>query len=80
MKIYVKTWCPWCIDAIAWLDQRGYFYEKIDVQADRAAFNHMRSISGQSLTPTLETPDGKVLPDFDTGQLEKFLKTHSIAP
>ncbi len=80
MKVYVKTWCPWCVEAIAWLDQHGYQYEQIDVLADRAAFDHMRSVSGQSLTPTLETTDGKILADFDTRQLEKFLEAHSIAP
>jgi glutaredoxin 3 len=80
MKIYVKTGCPWCVDALAWLDRGGFDYEQINVLADRAAFDHMKSISGQSLTPTLETADGKVLPDFDTRQLEKFLQTHSIAP
>lgn len=40
----------------------------------------MRRISGQSLTPTLETPDGKVLADFDVKQLEEFFKTHNIQP
>jgi carbamoylphosphate synthase small subunit len=34
----------------------------------------MRQISGQSLTPTLEMEDGRVLADFDTRQLEKFLR------
>ncbi len=80
MKIYVKTWCPWCVDAMAWLDKHSYQYEQIDVLADPAAFAHMTAISGQSLTPTLETTDGKVLPDFDTRQLEKFLEPNSIAP
>ena len=40
----------------------------------------MREISGQRLTPTLELPDGSVLPDFDTKQLEKFLRTHKLYP
>lgn len=80
MKIYVKTGCGWCTQALAWLDQRGYRYEKIDVLADRDALNHLRSISGQMLTPTLEMDDGSVLADFDTRQLEKFLTDHSITP
>ncbi len=80
MKIYIKTWCGWCTEALAWLDERGYRYEKIDVLADRHALDHLRSISGQTLTPTLETEDGNVLADFDTSQLEKFLTEHSITP
>lgn len=41
---------------------------------------HMHKISGQWLTPTLETADGLVLPDFDVRQLEKFLNQHHILP
>ena len=36
MKLYVKTWCPWCVSAREWLDARGYRYELIDVEAKRA--------------------------------------------
>ncbi len=80
MKLYVKIWCPWCVDAIAWLRNRGYAFEQFDVQADRAAFDRMVKVSGQRLTPTLETDDGSVLADFDVRQLEKFLSDHKIAP
>jgi len=80
MKLYIKTWCPWCIDAVNWLQSRGYHFEKIDVLADRAAYDRMTQISGQRLTPTLEIASGDVLPDFDTRQLEKFLKAHNIQP
>jgi len=74
MKLYVKVWCPWCIEAEAWLKKRGLVYEQMDVLADPAAYARMREISGQSLTPTLELPDGDVLEDFDVGQLERFLR------
>jgi len=74
MKLYVKSRCPWCVDARDWLDGRSIAYSVVDVLDDRVAFARMREISGQSLTPTLEMPDGEVLADFDTGQLEKFLK------
>ncbi len=45
----------------------------MDVYADRAAYERMRSISGQSKAPTLEMPDGAVLADFDVRKLEQFL-------
>ena len=79
MKVYVKPWCPWCVEAISWLKENGYTFEEINVLTDSAAFAHMREISGQSLTPTLEIND-LVLPDFDVKQLERFLKTHNINP
>lgn len=80
MKVYVKIWCPWCVEAIAWLRERGYPIEVIDVLEDSTAYQHMQQISGQTRTPTLETEDGLVLADFDVGQLEKFLRSHSINP
>ncbi len=80
MKLYVKTWCPWCIDAVDWLTRQGYHYQQIDVLADKAAYDHMIAISGQRKTPTLELGDGAVLPDFDVNQLQKFLAAHQITP
>jgi glutaredoxin len=79
MIIYVKHRCPWCVDALAYLERHGFTYEVRDVLAEPEQYARMREISGQSLTPTLEV-DGKVLPDFDTGQLEVFLQEHGIRP
>lgn len=78
MILYIKRGCPWCVEASAWLRQHGYEFTEIDVLSDRPAYERMIKISGQSLAPTLETPAGDVLPDFDVRQLEKFLLTHKI--
>lgn len=72
--VYIKPWCPWCVDAVAWMKARGMEFQEVDVLTDRAGYARMVEISGQSLTPTLEMPDGAVLADFDTAQLERFLK------
>ena len=80
MKLYVKIWCPWCIDAIEWLRSRGYAFEQIDVLASKAGYDRMIAISGQRKTPTLELDGGEVLPDFDVRQLEKFLTAHKVGP
>lgn len=79
MTVYIKSFCSWCHEALAWLDQHGYRYEVRDVLADPEAMERMRDISRQSMTPTLEV-DGKVLADFDTGQLSEFLEANSINP
>jgi glutaredoxin 3 len=79
MTLYVKTICPWCRVAEDYLHQHGYKYERIDVRADRAAFDDLRRISGQSRAPTLVVGD-LVLPDFGTDELEDFLKRHNIQP
>ena len=79
MIIYIKSHCSWCHEALAWLDQHGYRYEVREVLEDPEAMARMREISGQSLTPTMEV-DGKVLADFDTGQLSEFLEANGIKP
>jgi glutaredoxin 3 len=80
LKLYVKTWCPWCVVAQEWLDSRRYRYELIDVEGDAAAYAEMTRLSGQRRTPTLVTCAGLVLPDFGPDELEVFLRKHSIAP
>ena len=79
MIIYIKSHCPWCKEALAWLDAHGYRYEIREVLEDPEAMARMREISGQSLTPTMEV-EGKVLADFDTGQLSEFLEANGIKP
>ena len=70
--------CPWCHEATEYLDEHGYEYQPIDVRRDPAAMARMKEISGQTLTPTLAIGDDLMLPDFDTGQLETFLKKHDL--
>ena len=75
--LYVKGGCPWCHEAVDYLDENGYRYQQIDVRRDATAFARMKELSGQSLTPTLVIDD-LVLPDFDKDQLETFLKKHDL--
>lgn len=80
LTLYIKPWCPWCVDAVAWLEARGYRFREVNVLSDAMAYERMRRISKQSLTPTLETADGRVLPDFDVAQLEKFMLKNDLLP
>jgi glutaredoxin len=80
MKLYVKVWCPWCVEARKWLDSRGYKYEFVDVEASREDYDTMIRISGQSKTPTLVLPTGEVLPDFGTDELESFVAKYNLKP
>jgi glutaredoxin 3 len=73
IRLFIKPFCGWCHEAKDWLDDREIEYEELDVTSDRAAFNEMKELSGQTLAPVIEV-DGEVLADFDTGQLEKFWK------
>jgi glutaredoxin 3 len=73
IRLFVKPFCGWCHEAKDWLDERGATYEELDVVTDRAAFQEMKELSGQTRAPVIEV-DGEVLADFDTEQLEAFWK------
>jgi glutaredoxin len=62
-----------------YLQNRGYQYALIDVGRDRAAFEELKRISGQTFAPTLVWDD-LVLSDFGLGDLEEFLEAHNIKP
>lgn len=79
LKLYVKKWCPWCVQAEAYLTKRGFSYECMDVLRDPAAYREMERLSGQSYTPTL-VAGGELLADFGTDELDEFLKRHNITP
>ena len=49
--LYVKTRCPWCVEATAYLREHGYVFEEIDVLHAAAAYKEMQKISGQRYTP-----------------------------
>jgi len=79
IKLFSREWCSWCIDAKEYLTARGYHFSEINVGQDRAAYEEMKELSNQTYVPTLVAGD-EVLANFDTDQLEKFLREHSIVP
>ena len=79
LKLYSREWCSWCIDAKDYLTERGYQFTEIDVGEDRQAYQEMRELSDQTYVPTFVAGD-KVLANFDTDQLERFLKENRIQP
>ncbi|MFI0348644.1 MAG: glutaredoxin family protein [Chthoniobacterales bacterium] len=72
-KLYIKEGCPWCHAATEWLDAKKFSYELIEVRNNKKAFDTMVALSGQTKTPTLQLPDGRVLADFGVEQLPEFL-------
>ena len=79
MKVYIKPGCPWCIGAIAHLQNEGYDFRQIDVLHSEEAMSEMRELSGQTLAPTLTYGD-LLLADFGVPELEAFLDEHGIEP
>jgi len=77
VRIFIKPFCGWCHEAIAWLDGKGWQYTKLNVTIDREAAREMKALTGQTSAPSIDI-DGKILADFDTGELERFLDKHGI--
>ena len=71
VRLFIKTFCPWCHKAEHWLDQRGISYETIDVLEDDAAMQEMVKLSDQDLAPVIDV-DGKILADFGPDELEEW--------
>jgi glutaredoxin len=67
------------MDAKEYLTEKGYQFTEIDVGRDRDAYEEMRELSDQTYVPTLVAGE-EVLANFDTDQLEVFLKKHGIEP
>jgi glutaredoxin 3 len=79
IRLFSREWCSWCIDAKEFLTARGFQFTEIDVGRDRAAYEEMKELSDQTYVPTLVAGD-EVIANFDTDQLEKFLRKHDIVP
>ncbi|MBI5387342.1 MAG: glutaredoxin family protein [Verrucomicrobia bacterium] len=78
IRLFIKPYCPWCVQAVEWLEARRLPYERLDVTTSATAYHEMIALSHQTLAPVIEV-DGQVLADFDTGQLETFWKQHGLA-
>ena len=75
--LYVKAGCPWCDEAIAFLDGNGVSYRLKEVRGDAAAYAEMEKVSGQTKAPTLDWR-GDVLADFGVDELVPFLRKKNV--
>ena len=79
VRLFVKTYCPWCHEAIAWLEERAIPFERLEVDVDSAAMNEMVELSGQRKAPVIEV-DGDVLADFGADELGAWWKQKGLEP
>lgn len=71
VRLFIKSFCPWCDRAEHWLDRQGISYETLDVLEEPKLMKEMVALSGQDLAPVIEV-DGKVLADFGPDELEEW--------
>jgi glutaredoxin 3 len=75
--LYLKPGCPWCDEAEDYLQEHGIAYGKADVTADKAAFEELKRLSGQTKAPTLRWND-EILADFGADELDVFLRRLNV--
>jgi len=75
--LYIKDGCPWCEEAMDYLDRNEIPYQKKEVTSHPAAMREMVAVSGQSKAPTLKWGD-EVLADFGLEELRPFLAARGI--
>ena len=71
VRLFIKPHCPWCHEAMEWLDEHRISYTKFDVIGDAKANAEMVRLSGQTRAPVIDV-DGKILADFGPDELAKF--------
>jgi len=71
VRLFIKPFCGWCAEAMEWLDRNKIKYNALDVTSDRAAWDEMVRLSGQSSAPVIEV-DGEMLADFGAPELARF--------
>ena len=71
VRLFVKPGCPWCEEAVDWLDSNGVRYELLDVTTNAEARDEMHELTGQTRAPSIDV-DGQVLADFDADELEAW--------
>lgn len=71
--LYLKSGCPWCVEADDYFRKHSIAVSRLIVSGDREAMDEMIKISGQSKAPTLDW-NGEILADFGVDELIPFLK------
>jgi glutaredoxin len=75
--LYAKPGCPWCEEVVAFLDERGIGYRRIDITRDPEGRAAMERVSRQSKVPTLDW-NGEILADFGVDELVPFLRSRNV--
>ncbi len=74
--MYGTTWCPDCIRAKRFLEGKDVQFKWIDITHDADAAAHVETINkGYRSVPTIVFPDGSILVEPSTAELEKKVST-----
>jgi len=72
IKIFSTSTCSYCISLKAYLDDKGFQYEDINVTGNKKAAKEMIDKSGQMGVPVTEI-NGEIIIGFDKAKINKLL-------
>ena len=78
VKIYIWTYCPFCIRAVSLLDSKGIQYEKIILDGKDEELNELRAQTGHRSVPQIFINDKFIGGSDDLAQLEQSGKLDSL--
>jgi mycoredoxin len=73
IKVFGTTWCGDCHRAQHVLEARKASYVWIDIEKDKAAYDHVIAVVGKRKVPLIELPDGSYLVEPSNAALEAKL-------
>lgn len=73
--LYIKQGCPWCQEALAFFKAHQVSLDIRDVRSSQDDLERLQRVSGQSLTPTLESSE-VVIADFSVKEFLAALDKH----
>ncbi len=77
IRLFTKSYCGWCHEAIDWLRGKGLEFEELEVLSNPAAMEELKDLTGKTMTPTIEV-DGDILADFGVDELEPWWQKHDF--
>lgn len=74
IRLFIKSYCGWCHEAVDWLESKGLEFHTLEVISDPCAMQELRELTGRTMTPTIDV-DGEILADFGVDELEPWWKS-----
>ena len=77
IRLFTKSYCGWCHEAIDWLREKGLEFEELEVISNPAAMEELKDLTGKTMTPTIEV-NGDILADLGVDELEPWWQKHGF--
>ena len=72
IRVFSTSTCPYCVTLKAYLDEKDFKYEDINVAEDKEAAKEMIEKSGQMGVPVVEI-NNEIIIGFDKQKINKIL-------